>query len=78
MLRKSILYVFDLFVEVSSGAAVPIKYESMVGDAINLVAEREKEASYVRLSAANQHVDGRDSERGREVQANGSRKTTIW
>ena len=41
------MYVLDLFVKVPLGTVAPIKYKSMVVDAINQVADRKKQRKRV-------------------------------
>ena len=77
--KEGNVYVLGLFVKVPSGATAPIKHKPMEVYAINQVADgRESTGSELHLTAANQLFDGRRSERGRQVQANWDRKTTIW
>ena len=74
MLRKEKnVYVFDLFVRVPRGVTAPVTYTPMDVDSIKLQTE-ESEGSESRSAATAQLFDGRKSERGRQVQANWSRK----
>ena len=77
MLRKEgNVYVLDLFVRVPHIVTAPVTCTPMEVDAINQVADG-REQRKTRSTATAQLCDGRRSERGRQVQANWSRKTAI-
>ena len=77
--KEGNVYVLDLFVKVPSGATAPIKHTPMEVDAVQSSCRREEsKGSELHLTAANQLFDVRRSERGRQVQANWNRKTTMW
>ena len=78
MLRKEgNVYVLDLFVRVPPSVTAPVMWTPMEVDAINQVADGRSRGRESRSTAAAQLFDGTRSERGRQVQANRNRKTSI-